>query len=481
MNITGKVNVKNIRNFFWWSAGIVISVLEKCPTEQTKYTAIGILMLFIVGLSCLSFSYFLSYTFDANPLVAFGGGMFWAFLIFCLERVVLTSFRKGETGIPAIVLRFVLVISTAFVIGEPIALRIFEKEINLALMTRGRGTVTKAREEVTARFQGEINTLDKEKTEIQNRLDALKKDRDEKQSAITEEVEGKSRTGRSGYGIAAKQKENAFNDADGKYKEFSAESAEILRLNNERLAEIRREIDTQTKLTAEADKGANGTLARHEALFSIVTGSFGAALNYIPIFLIFTLVETLPFSLKVFSKKGVYEEMLEAEEAKHIAEIKERNAFENENLIRSRDLQKAIAERIWAGLANGNIEKIVDNNEKRVAVILQNEALQTIEKEAFDRIVHSIAEEKFGEAIIVEVIGSEEFEFVCEMPKKAQKTLSLDTLGGDIAKISEKVGKNLQLTNAFSSAGRVISASLPLLAQIENDRKILLQFEPCEV
>ena len=88
---------QNIKNFLWWSAGIVPSVLEKCPTEQGKYTAMGVILVAIAVLASVSFAFFLSETFAIWLIFAIFGGIAWGFgLIFNLDRVLLTSFRKGE-------------------------------------------------------------------------------------------------------------------------------------------------------------------------------------------------------------------------------------------------------------------------------------------------------------------------------------------------------------------------------------------------
>ncbi len=478
MNTKFTKNAESIKKFLRWSAGIVPSVLEKCPTEQGKYTATGIIMVAIAILASVSFSFFLAETFSILPIFAVLGGIAWGFgLIFNLDRVLLTAFRKGEKNRLAIVQRFALTIALSLIISEPLLLFLFRTEIELELITKGRTVVTDARNEVTTRFQTEFDSLQKSNNDIQSRLDSLKTDRDNKEKAVTEETEGISGSGKSGFGIAAKQKETAFNEADIKLKEYKAESAELLNQNNLRLTEIRTEIETETKLTAKAKDQAKGMLARHEALFAIVKRDLGAAFVYLPLFFGLLFLEIFPFSLKVFGKKGVYDESLEAEETKQIEEIKERNSFEKQELIRSRNLQNAIANRILNELSNGNFANITDENERRTAEILQAEALKMTEKAAFKRLADSIDEAKFGKAIIVEVIGNEEFEFVCEVPKNTEKSLSLESLSGDIAKIAEKLGGNLRLAKAFSSARREITANLPILSELENDLKLYLEFE----
>ncbi|MCY7376624.1 MAG: DUF4407 domain-containing protein [Pyrinomonadaceae bacterium] len=471
-------NVKSVRQFFWWAAGIVIPVMEKCPTEQIKYTAIGVMMFFISLLASVSFAFFLSYTFDSATLPALFGGLIWGGLIFCLDRVVLTSFRKGETGILSIALRFALVISTSFVIGEPLLLHLFRKEINLELVNKGRAVVTNARREVTARYQDETDALLNADNELQTRLDTLKNDRDAKENAVIGEVEGTAGSGKKGDGIAAKRKDAAFKEADAKYTAAKAESAEILQQNKNRLAEIRTEIENQTKLTNAAETGADGILARHEALFSIIKNNAGAATVYIPLFAILLLLETLPLTSKVIGKKGVYDNALEAVEAGQITEIQERREFERESLVRSREVQKAIAERLSVTVINGEIENLHDENEIRVARILQAEALRMTENEVFNRQAAAFETADFAGEIIVEVVGHEDFAVSLHIPKNAQKMLSLKNLSGDINKIAAAIGEKLQLSKAFSSANREISVSLPLLAQLENDCKMLLEFRP---
>jgi Domain of unknown function (DUF4407) len=469
--------VKNIRNFFWWSAGVVPQVLEKCDTNQGIYTAVGVMVCFISLLSCVSFTYFIAATFEISPFASFFAGLIWSVLIFSLERLVLTSLRKGETSVVTVVLRFALVIATAFVISEPITLFIFRKEIKLELNNKNRSTETKARTDVSARFKEETDALQNADAEIQKRIDASKAERDEKENAVIGEVEGKSATGKAGFGIAAKQKETAFNDADAKYKDLKIEAKETMAANNLRLAEIRKEIEEQTKLTAEISHGADGMLARQEALFSIVSGNFGAAKTYVSILLILLLLETLPLTLKVFGSKSVYDKALESEETKQTAEFNAFSLFETENFARSHSLRKAEADNLFQIITGGKIGTLTDENEIRVVNALKAETLRRIENEIFEREAALLKKEDFADVITVEVIGHENLQISLQVPENARKTLSLKTIGGDIQRIANEIGGNLRLAKAFSSAKREISASLPILSQLENDCKILLEFE----
>jgi hypothetical protein len=476
MNKTTTI-ANHFKKFVLWSAGIVPTVLEKCPTEQSKYFALGLIMPLIALLSCVSFAYFLSHSLKVNIVFALIGGAFWATLVFCLERIILTSYRKADKSITSIILRFALVICASLVVGKPLVLSFFEPEIVREMKSISIEKVNKERDAIKLRFQTETEKLEKENQDIQIRLDELSKDVNTKEKALIDETEGISGSGKSGFGIAARQKETAFNEAKVKLDQYKNETADQIANNKIRLAEIKKEIEDKTKTAQDLNDNGDGIIARTEALFSLIRNNPMLALTIVPILLILTLIELIPLTSKVFGKKGVYDETLEAEEIIQITAIKEQLEFEKTNLARLRNSKNAMYERIYQTVANGEIETITDVEERRIAETLKQEILDNLEKESFKRIANSIEEEKFGKAIVVEVIGNEEFEFVCEIPKNAQKTLSLNGLSGDINKIAEKLGGNLRLTKAFSSAKREISASLPILAELENDLKLYLAFE----
>ncbi len=470
---------EQIRHLLWTAAGAVVPVLEKCPTEQTKYTAMGLLMIFIALLASVSFAFFLSANFGISFLSAIPFGFVWGGLVFCLDRVLLTSYRKGETSKISVAQRFLLTAAIAITIGEPFLMHLFESEINLEMTQKTQVVLKDARENAASRFKAETVSLVKADKEINTRLDSLKADRDAKEQVVITETEGKSVTGKAGFGIAAKQKEIAFKEADGKYKEYKTESADALKKNSERLAEIQTAITDETKQIAAANSQAKGVLARQKALFSIVRNDLGAAFVYIPLFMILLFLETLPLSLKVFrKKKSVYDTKLESVESGQIAEIEEADKFKKAELEHSRKLQNSITEKYREIILNGKTEGLTDENEIRTLTVMKTEALRAIEKAAFERQAEAFDCAEFGDEILVEVVGHDKFEFLCQVPKHARKSFTLETIGGDIGRIAEKVGKNLRLTKAFSSLKREISATLPLLPQLENDCKLLLLFEP---
>ena len=463
-----------IRSFFWWSAGVVPSVLEKCPTNHAKYTAIGVIMVFIAVLASISFAFFLSHSFIISPVTASLGGVLWGILIYSLDRAVLTSFRKDETSKISIAQRFILTVSLALIIGEPLLIHLFRKEIAFEMAQTSQTVATAARQRAIARFQTEIDSTAAENTEIESRLDTLKADRDTKENAVIGEIEGISGSGNKGKGIAADRKDVAFKEADAKYKEFKSESAEITSNNKERLMEIRREIENETKKIGTANAESDGVLAKHEALFSIIRTQPGAALVYCPLFFGLLFLETLPLSIKVFGKKSVYDAALEAEETETVTEIvTEKN--------RRRNMQNAVDERISDSIIKDTIENLRDQNERRVAGRIKAEILRNTENKSFNRQASEKSEVKFGEEITVEVVGCDDLQIKLQFPENVRREISLKELDGDVQIIAGETGaENLKLAKAFSSKGHEIWEDLPLLPQLEHDRKLILQFAPIQ-
>lgn len=462
-------SVSGLQRFLWWSAGAVPAIMRKCGSDHVKATAMGALVLGVAVLAFVSFTFFLRMVFEIPLAAALLGGLMWSGLCLALERVLLTSFRKGETSNWTIALRIVLLIATAFVISQPIELAFFAKEINLVLATRNRETVTTARGEVTARYQGELDDLANSSKDIRTRLDQLKTDRDQKEAAVIEEVEGRSKTGKPGYGVAAKQKEQAFRDADAKYLEFKTEATQALNANRAKAEEIQARIDEETRNVETVSRGADGILARQAALFSVVTSSFGAAATYLATLLILVLIEVLPLTVKVSGGLGVYDKALAQAEDDAITEL------ENESR-QSREIQTAIDGRITDAVLRDRIDELNSDDEKQTANECRADAVRRRMKQLLDRRAEEMDEVSFGRAIDVEIVGRTDLKASLQLPETTGRRVSLRDLMRDVEAIAAGIGSGLGFESAFNSEGKRIWEDLPLLPQI-GDGKLLLQFQ----
>ena len=120
-----------LKYFFWLCSGANRPLLEKCPTEGSKYVGIGATIFFTGIFAALAAAYAL-YTVFENYLIAGLFGLIWGLMIFNLDRYIVSSMRKEGnsrkefyTALP----RIILAVLISLVIAKPLEMKIFEKEI----------------------------------------------------------------------------------------------------------------------------------------------------------------------------------------------------------------------------------------------------------------------------------------------------------------------------------------------------------------
>ena len=72
---------KSGTHFLWWCAGADVKILNECPTDYTRYTALGMMMLVVPSLAAVSFAFFVIQTFGIAPAPAAFVGVAWGFFV----------------------------------------------------------------------------------------------------------------------------------------------------------------------------------------------------------------------------------------------------------------------------------------------------------------------------------------------------------------------------------------------------------------
>src|SRR5437016_1546535 len=109
--------MEKLQYFLWWCAGADVTTLKACPTDHTRYTALGTMMLVVPFVASVSFTFFLTQTFGLPPLEAILMGCAWGLIvIFPLDRLILAFHRKGPREFVRALPRLVLAASIALVI-----------------------------------------------------------------------------------------------------------------------------------------------------------------------------------------------------------------------------------------------------------------------------------------------------------------------------------------------------------------------------
>lgn len=133
--------IKNwLKEVTWWCAGADRNLLRMCPGDHSKYVGVGTVIIFTALMAFFSSSIALNLVFppeegDSYSIMALVCGVFWALMIFFLDRFITnTMYSDGKvtiskeeffSGLP----RIVIAIFLGIVISAPLEIIIFDKEI----------------------------------------------------------------------------------------------------------------------------------------------------------------------------------------------------------------------------------------------------------------------------------------------------------------------------------------------------------------
>src|SRR5688500_13748424 len=120
--------MRNLTSFFIFCSGSDAELLEKCPTEISKYAGIGATIFFTGLFAALAGGYSLYTVFD-NVWFAILFGVAWGLMIFNLDRYIVSGIRKEGRPRREFVMaipRILLAMLISVVIAKPLELKIFE-------------------------------------------------------------------------------------------------------------------------------------------------------------------------------------------------------------------------------------------------------------------------------------------------------------------------------------------------------------------
>ena len=189
-----------LQNFFILCSGADKEILKDCPTEWNKFTGIGATIFLTACLALLSGAYAIHFVFD-NTLVSSLFGLFWAVVIFNLDRYIVLSLRKEKIPTQTDIKResdsnkkdelksersrlfrnqiymasprFVIALIIAVTVSKPIELRLFQNRIDKELENTVKSEDSKFDNEETKRIEN-----------LNSQLTGINKQEEEDKSAI---------------------------------------------------------------------------------------------------------------------------------------------------------------------------------------------------------------------------------------------------------------------------------------------------------
>ncbi len=337
-----------LQHFFWVCAGTPVAMIEKYPTEHSKYLGIGATIFFTAFFAGLSGGYALYFVFSGTSAAWFWAvlfGMIWGMAIFNLDRYIVSSIKKTSRGMKQFYQaspRMVFAVLIAIVIARPLELKIFDKEIHgqlqLRYLSEQKERIEKVKISFDEKYAFELSQI---KT-CQDEYDALSSEVNRLREELKQEVFG-SRTattsGFEGYGTYAKNKEQVVMAKQARLEFLAARLAGLQEyMNRQKAAEG---INNQMMLSdALLDRKASdaGFADRNWALGELthasndVSRSSANAVLFIT--LLFITFECAPLLVKLMSDVGPSDVDVRESESRIIAQLTNSSSLSHNRAIR---------------------------------------------------------------------------------------------------------------------------------------------------
>lgn len=306
--------MNNLKKFFWYCSGSNIQLLEKCPTDGSKYVGIGASVLFTGMFAALASGYAI-FTFTGSYWSAILVGLLWGLMIFNLDRFIVSSMRKTGNKRNEIIMalpRIVLAILISVVISRPLELKIFEREIETELTLINAEIKETQIGQLRANTKVEIEALQKENETIGSLTTQKETSRDQLREIARQEADGTGGSMKRNAGPIYKIKKADADKAEVELSSLRARNDQIITGNLASIDSLRARLTTQIVKLDEPNY--TGLAARLEALDRISAKSVAIWMANWFIVLLFIAIETAPVFVKLISYKGPYDHLLAQEE-----------------------------------------------------------------------------------------------------------------------------------------------------------------------
>jgi hypothetical protein len=361
-----------LKSFFILCSGADKNLLQDCSEgEQTKFVGIGATVFFTAVMAFIASSYALFTVFDSiYPAMLFG--MVWGFLIFNLDRFIVSTIRKRDSFSNEFLQaspRILLAIIIAIVISKPLEIKIFEKEINTVLLKEKNAMALNNKKEVSNYFQSD---LDKNKTEI----DSLKSEITKKETEVNSlyqtyitEAEGTKGTMKLGKGPVFKEKIAKHDLAKAELDTLRKSNLIKIEEREKKAKTLQADLDKKVTETQPIIDGFDGLMARINALnkLPLIPSLF--------IMLLFLAIETSPIIAKLLSPKGEYDFKLEDIETALKATLSQ-DKYQRELLVKT---SAAMHDKVYEDIAQD--KKLYDLQRKKATELLELQANGFLEKQ----------------------------------------------------------------------------------------------------
>lgn len=304
-------------NFLWWCAGAHQKLLREFPSEHSKYSGLGGVLLATFVLAAISAGYAVHSVFG-NWLWTIGFALIWGLIIFNFDRFLVSTMRKYGVSkrkqLWMAVPRLFLAILIGITIARPLELKIFEKEINTKVVENLHKKMqlndSLLELENKAQLQAaytERNRLSERKLTIEDSLHRL-------QQSYIQEADGTGGSGMRGIEDLTRLKMNAYATAVQQYRPELLQLTRDMASQDSIIASSRSSLEKARKDYAASIQSNVGFLERNKALSDLAGEESSVFWTSLLISLLIILIEIGPILSKLIMPVGPYDIALAKEE-----------------------------------------------------------------------------------------------------------------------------------------------------------------------
>ena len=361
-------------NFLWWCAGAHEKLLRQFPSEHSKYSGLGAVLLATFVLATLSAGYAI-YTVFGNWLWTIGFAIIWGLIIFNFDRFLVSTMRKyGVSRRKQIMMalpRLFLALLIGVVIARPLEMKIFEKEINVKMTENLHKKIQLNDSLLAMEYKSQLANAETERQQLLGRKLAIEDTLHNLQTSYLQEADGTGGSMQRGIDNITRLKQDAFNLSRNQFAPELLSLEQNMRNQDSIIGTAKASMEDKRKRFETAAIANMGFLERNKALADLSAEEPSVFWASLLISMLIILIEIGPVLSKLMMPLGPYDIALAKEELLNMAneegEIrKDRNErFEKRKVYREKqkEMSEQLAEKLTQ-LQQTNIDKELDKWER---------------------------------------------------------------------------------------------------------------------
>jgi hypothetical protein len=361
-------------NFLWWCAGAHQKLLKQFPSEHSKYSGLGAVLLATLVLATLSAGYAI-YTVFGNWLWTIGFAIIWGLIIFNFDRFLVSTMRKYGVSrhkqIMMAIPRLFLALLIGVVIARPLEMKIFEKEINVKMTENLHKKIQLNDSLLATEYKNQLVNAETEKQQLLGRKLAIEDTLHNLQTSYLQEADGTGGSMQRGIENITRLKQDAFNLSKNQFAPELLSLEQNIRSKDTIIGTAKASMEDKRKRFESSAIANMGFLERNKALADLSAEEPSVFWASLLISMLIILIEIGPVLSKLMMPLGPYDIALAKEELLNMAneegEIrKDKNErFERRKVYREKqkEMSEQLAEKLTQ-LQQKNIDRELDKWER---------------------------------------------------------------------------------------------------------------------